>query len=106
MDYLAKQRTWAARTGLYMMMIKAKLCVALTAPYDPTASDGLNLHVAGQMGSRTVAAIFTDVAGMDRYEPRGLDFTMLDGMALFPLLQDAQVGSVLLNPGNAPRGEF
>jgi hypothetical protein len=53
-----------------------------------------------------VAAIFTDVAGLDRYEPRGLDFAIMDGMALFPLLQDARVGSVLLNPGNAPRGEF
>ncbi len=107
MDHLAKSRSWSARTGVYMQLIRARLVWALAAPSAPQAPlPSLEPHIPGSLGERPSVAIFLDYDALDRYAPLGLDARVATGQALFPLFAALRVGSVMINPGGSPRGEL
>ena len=106
MDTLAKQRDWKARTDVYMQLIVSQLVLALAKPHDGALADVGQVHHAGAMAGLPVVAVFSDVAALDRYEPRGLDLRVMEGSAVFPFLHSLKIASVLINPRGAPRGEL
>ncbi|MEO1269802.1 MAG: hypothetical protein AAFX99_17075 [Myxococcota bacterium] len=106
MDTLAKKRDWASRTQVYMCLIQAQLVVALAEPHHGPFTSTTVLHEADTMAGLPVFAVFPDVDALDHYEPRGLDLAVLSGQELFPLLEARKLGSVLINPRGAPRGEL
>ncbi len=106
MEHLARKRDWAARTGVYMKLVKARLVLALAEPVSGSISSSWPLHKASEMAARPVPAIFTSVDFLDEFEPRGLESRVVSGMDLFPILVAKKVPSVLINPGSKPRGEL
>ena len=105
MENLAKQRSWAARTGLYMMLVKRPFLVAIDTP-SMAPEEQAPISSIDTLGDRPVAAIFTTLDALDRFNPTGHSAMMMDGMALFPLLLSLGVGGVRINPGTSPRGEL
>ncbi|MEE2756231.1 MAG: hypothetical protein VYA30_06205 [Myxococcota bacterium] len=105
MENLARERSWAARTGLYMMLVKRSFLVAVDEPTvateEPPAISSIDT-----LGDRPVAALFTTLEHLDRFSPTGHAATLVDGMSLFPLLLSLGVGAVRINPGASPRGEL
>ena len=107
MLHLAKTRAWAARKGVYLTLIRARLVWALAAPLAPGAPLGEAApHVCGTLGGRPSVAVFPDYEALDRYAPTGLDARVATGRALFPVFAALGVGSVMINPGGTPRGEL
>ena len=103
MSHLAKTRTWAARKGLYMTLVKTDL----VCPTATEATDGpIEPYVADHIASFPVVAAFSDYASLDTYNPVGLPARVVSGMDLFPEFLARRVGSVLLNPHGQPRGEL
>jgi len=107
MNHLAKSRSWSARTGVYMQLIRARVVWALDAPSFPDSPlPSAKPHIAGDLGGHPSMAIFSDYDALDHYDPTGLDARVETGQALFPLFAARRVGSVLINPGGSPRGEL
>ena len=107
MKHLAKTRDWAARKGVYMTLIRARLVWALAGPSveDAPLAEAAP-HVAGTLGGRPSVAVFSDYEALDRYAPTGLDARVASGRTLFPVFAALGVGSVMINPGGVPRGEL
>ena len=103
MNHLAKNRTWAARKGLYMTLVQTSL-VCPTANEDVDGQ--LEPYVADHIASFPVVAAFANYASLDTYNPIGLPARVLSGFDLFPEFLARKVGSVLLNPHGQPRGEL
>lgn len=106
MELVARKRNLSARSGLYMVLARSQLVIAV----DETPASGelrdATFRVCDELGGRPVAAIFSNYNALDAYEPRGLDGLTVGGGELFPWLIEQKVGSVLINPGSAPRGEL
>ncbi|MEE2788051.1 MAG: hypothetical protein VX589_11980 [Myxococcota bacterium] len=105
MNHLAKVRTWSARTGLYMSLVRAQLVCAL-ADEATASTDHAPLYEAGQIGDFPSFALFTDYAALDNFKPIGLRAKVVKGMDIFPRILANRVGSVLINPHGQPRGEL
>ena len=105
MENLARERTWAARTGLYMLLVRRSFFVAV-ARYEDSAEMPIVPATIDTMVERPVYGIFTTIDALEKYEPKGLKARLLDGMALFPQLLSSAPSAVRINPGSAPRGEL
>ena len=105
MENLARERTWAARTGLYMLLVRRSFFVAV-ARYEESAETSIVPATIDTMAERPVYGIFTSIDALEKYEPKGLKAILLDGMTLFPQLLSSAPSAVRINPGSAPRGEL
>ena len=106
MNHLARQRDWAARTGLYMKMVRSQLICAVATEAGSEPRSSLDPYHAGSIGPFPTVAIFTSFEALDNYSAVGLPARVIAGMDLFPALLALKVGSVLINPKGGPRGEL
>jgi len=106
MEFLASNRTWGARTGLYMTLVKSDLVLALASAHSAPSLSGAAIYASDRLSGRPVAAVFSSVTQLDAFEPRGLDALVVSGIELFPFLAEQGLASVLINPGGLPRGEI
>ena len=97
MKLLSRNRTHECRVSVYQQLINATLLLA-TADGEPM--------VVGSLGKWSCYGAFTDYASMRQWDPRGCAHRQLYGIDLFPLLQELDAGSLLLNPGGDVRGEL
>lgn len=103
MDHLARVRTWQARTGLYRLLLEARLLV----PVDEGGpGERTRFRPVDEMGGFPVVCAFTDYERLDALFPLGTKVLALPGDVLFPELLAARIGALRLNPGSTPHGEL
>ena len=107
MEFLAKERNWQARTGLYRLLIEGALLV-LTKEVGPVykLTQTPRWNVIDVMGSMPVMAVFTSTEALFRYAPTGAHAMKISGRDLFPLLVREGAATLRMNPGGMPRGEL
>lgn len=93
----ARTRDGATRNALYRSMLRATFLV----PMDADAP-----RIVGEISGWNSYAAFTDAEHLDRWSGRPVDFRVIKGRALFPMLMQHRIGSLLVNPGGAVGGEL
>jgi hypothetical protein len=106
MREMAKKRDHSLRTRLYRALLDATLLVVV-APEGEAPASGLLPRVVGKLASWDVAAAFSDVETLRRWDVRQPGFRAVKGRALFPaLVAHERLGSLLINPGGTVGGEL
>ena len=95
---LAKSRGGRERQGMYQALLRARLLLANSAEGAPFSF--------GTLGGGQTYGVFTEVAAIDLWDPRGLDFEVVIGWDLFPRLAVLKPGSMLINPQGRLGGEL
>lgn len=103
MNYLAKNRTWQARTGLYRMLLKSRLLVVVE---DEGIGKNTQFKSIDTIGSHSVYGAFTSYEALDAFSPLPTRSIAVPGEILFPELVSARAGALRLNPGTTPTGEL
>lgn len=93
----AKTKDAGARQRLYRAMLRATFLVPMSAGAP---------RVVGDLSGWDSYAGFTDAENLDRWSGRPVDYRVIKGRALFPLLMQRRTGSLLVNPGGAVGGEL
>lgn len=93
----AKTRDGAARQTLYRALVRARFLVPM---------DGDAPRVVGEISGWDSYAAFSDAQSLDRWAGRPVEYRIIKGRALFPLLMQRRTGSLLVNPGGAVGGEL
>ncbi|MEE2643503.1 MAG: SseB family protein [Myxococcota bacterium] len=101
MRHLSKEKTIAARRGLYMLLAKGSLLLATE-----TQDNSSLIKLIVDDRERSSALIFTSWASLLRFEPRGLPYCRLAGTELFPLLQELGADTLAINPRGEVGGEL
>jgi hypothetical protein len=93
----AKTKDGAARQAVYRAMLRASFLVPM---------QGDAPRVVGDLSGWDCYAGFTDARSLERWAGRPVDYRIIKGRALFPLLARLRTGSLLVNPGGAVGGEL
>lgn len=93
----AKTKDGAARQNLYRAMLRATFLVPM---------DGDQPRVVGDLSGWDSYAGFTDADHLERWSGRPVDYRIIKGRALFPMLMRRRTGSLLINPGGTVGGEL
>lgn len=93
----AKTKDGAARQSLYRAMLRASFLVPM---------DGAAPRVVGDLSGWDSYAAFSDAQSLERWAGRPVDYRIIKGRAMFPLLMQFRIGSLLVNPGGSVGGEL
>ncbi len=96
-ENLAKKRSMAARQHFYGAALRARWVVPM---------QGGQIVDAGELSGTRVVAAYSDWDALLSQEPRGWKHVVLSGAELFIRLEAERVGSLLINPSSALRGEL
>jgi hypothetical protein len=97
MRAVSRTKDMAARHELYRTLLRAAWLV-------PMSGDAP--RVVGDLAGWDSFAAFTDWAHLRLWDPRGVEYRIIKGRALFPMLLQHRVGSLLVNPGGHVGGEL
>jgi hypothetical protein len=93
----ARTKDGAARQRLYGAMLRATFLVPM---------DGDAPRVVGDLSGWDSYAGFTDADHLERWSGRPVDYRVIKGRALFPMLMQRRTGSLLINPRGTVGGEL
>lgn len=97
MRELASTRAEAQRHALYRQALRATFLLPL---------EGGQPRSFGDLGGWQILAVFTDLASLNHFDPRGLPYELVKGSELFPRLMKIRMGSLLINPNARVGGEL
>ena len=103
MTDLSRERSAEARHIVYRRLLTTPLLVALSGK---APADELPLRAVGTLSGAPCAAVFTDVASMQRHDPRLTTHRVMPGRTLIPILVAQEIPSLLINPAGPTGGEL
>ncbi|MBD89703.1 MAG: hypothetical protein CL940_05170 [Deltaproteobacteria bacterium] len=104
MTKLARKRDEASRKSMYMVLLRATLCVPTED--DPDEAEGERFAQEEPLHGRDVYAAFTSLDELSRWRPESADHTTMTGAELVTILATCDFASLVINPGGDVRGEL